>query len=349
MALPVLQTASYLSVVSSADYFDKMRNFLVSTLGWTENLYYNANIKWDTTNPYTGWEAGSNSWLDITSAGHGSQQLRFGMYLFPDPLDSVITSSLVVGGSRNASTYATNTPQTPLSQSAFCWSSAGTINNTISLPRGTIYAAHFFGNAYCFYSVIQTSSGSNIIWGFGSPTLLPSYASRVDAQHLYLPHASANTDANHRWNSTNQAALYYSWCGLDFPNYVNVGQPSGCYYAYIEAAGRIQTTAPDYYLLNTCIPAIGGIQASFPGPYFDVMNNAVQLNTYNSIRPIIQPKVYYKDGATSKWENIGTQPWGNIWFAGLNIGEVLVYGAEQYVAFPNRIGADPYGKCFRVV
>jgi hypothetical protein len=347
MALPVLQTASYLSVVSAADYFDKMRNFLVSTLGWTENLYYNANRQWDTTNPYTGWEAGTHSWLDITSAGHGSQQLRFCMYLTPLTGDAT-TSNLYVGASRNASTYATNTPTNPIGQSAFCWSSAGTANNNISLPQGAIYAAYFFGNAYCFYSVIQTSSGSNIVWGFGSPTLLNT--ARTDAQHLYMPHISANFSADYKWNSANQAALYYSRCGLDFPAYVSFGQPANCFYAYIEGAGRTQTTSPDYYLLNTCIPMTSGVSyTSVPGAYFDVMNSAVQLNTYNTIRPIIQPKVYYKDSITAKWECVGTQPWGNIWFAGLNIGEVLVYGAEQYVAFPNRIGADTYGKVFRVV
>lgn len=343
MSLPILTYATYTSLASGDAYFEKLRDFFV-TLGWTENEYYQANKQWNTSVPY-GWIAGSESWLDVQSNGNGSQLMR---YVFKNEHANATCDTLTVGGSLIGNTYSL-AATIPINQTSLVWDyHAGNVHRKISIPRGTISKCWFFGNDYCMYSVIEVAVGVNIIWGVGSPTLISEYTTRTDCLYVYMPCRSANSDSAHQWENISTTGLAHWWCGLDYPSYSNsFAPPANSLYAYIEGSGRAYIGSNEWGYLNTWLSRDGAVVQS-PAPRFDVMNKAIVLNSYNDIRPIIQPKAYIKHASNNTWKYIGTLPFGNLVSSGCASGDTLTYGSENYLVFPNLLSSWSYGKAFRI-
>jgi hypothetical protein len=209
-----------------------------------------------------------------------------------------------------------------------------------SLPKNSFTGCWFFENGYSFWSVIQPTAGTCFLWGFGRPNLTAEYANIMDfqqvfpANYMYGDWTLLATEADNI-NGTSW------WSGEGFPGNTAGGM---VWTPLCRAEGVADITMNLYY--NLCLPRHSRITCP---TYFDSMNTSVLLNTFNNIRPGIVPDVYLQRATTGIWECIGSLPLAKIRSTGLSIGTHLLYGTEEYIAFPNLSATNSlYGTILRV-
>jgi hypothetical protein len=335
--LPVLTTATYTNLAGGTEYIRRLRNFF-STLGWTENEWHDNNVVWKTLTPF-GWIAGSESFLDVSTTGYGAQAIRFNFRmelsdatrhkLWIAPVDPVVP---------NYSLQATR----PCAQTSphHVWQAPGYFHGT-NMPAGTIPQVWFFGNAHFLASVIQCTTGTNIIWGLGSPTLVDEYQSRTDLWFQWLPQVIGDPMISSQYWDNMLSNPTAWWNGFSYPFLDNPA--SGAAYAYVESAVRDQTNY--YYYTNACQ---GQNALTITGGKFDNLNQIALFNSFSNQRPGIIPSIYIKKVSTQQWSRVGMLPLAYVRSSGIAIGDELDYGGQTYIAFPNRYSTDTTGVIFRV-
>jgi hypothetical protein len=218
----------------------------------------------------------------------------------------------------------------------------GTANDCecFTLPKNSFTGCWFFENGYSFWSVVQPTVGTCFLWGFGTPNLTSEYYAITDIQQVHAP-CWAKSD----WTNLSVAdsgSNQNQWAsGETYPFQMTYSSPG----PYVRADGVAPTTYNVYY--NLCIGRHTNSPAGYT--YFDSMNTSVLLNTFNNIRPGIVPDVYLKRVGSGQWECVGTLPLAKIYSAGLNVGDHLFYGSEEYISFPNlSTAASLYGNLIRI-
>lgn len=328
---------SYTALTDAADVLDKLHTFLVAR-GWTIKEYQTA-VQWKSTTPF-GWISGSETFMDFESpiAAVGSQHYRYHLTSYHyDATDDCIRVG-AVDPSVNSGNYSLiTTHPTIQTANSHIWG-PGSNSYDIRMPRvAGITGCWFFENGYSFWCVIQPTVGTNIIWGLGTPNLLPEYYNVLDVQNIWMPSTPSQS-----WTliTTNPNNFWFS--GDSFPFELAIGSGNT-----VRVEGVIRAYNANYLLLNC---AIGhNTLTGYSSVYFDKLNAAVTINNFNIIRPGIVPDVYVKRLA-GQYECIGSLPLAKIKTSGLAIGDHLIYGSEEFIAFPNLSpSSTDYGTMWRIV
>jgi hypothetical protein len=232
-------------------------------------------------------------------------------------------ASATAGGSPVANPAALYNPAD--NYSTHKWGPGGDGARAFTLPKGSFTGCWFFENGYSFWSVVQPTADTDFLWGFGMPNLTSEYKGILDVQQVYVPCLN-RTD----WTLLSSAdSSYAGWMsGESYPFHMS-GTGGVGPYSYIE--GNMVNTINGTLVYNLVL----GKQTTQGLSYFDNMNDVVLLNSFNNTRSTIVPDVYIKRVATGVWERVGTMPVAKVYFPGLNVGDHLFCGAEEYLVFPN--------------
>jgi hypothetical protein len=282
----------------------------------------------------------------MTTAGEDHHYLgSFTIHATANPLVWTYTmtgtpTNATAGGSPVSAILPTSHPAAQRSSGHIWGPGTASDCDCFTLPKNSFTGCWFFENGHSFWSVVQPTAGTCFLWGFGTPDLTSEYYAITDIQQVFAPCWSSNDWTN--LSVADSGSNQNSWAsGETYPFQMVYASPG----PYVRADGVAPAAYNVYY--NLCM----GRHTNSPTglTYFDSMNTSVLLNTFNNIRPGIVPDVYLKRVGSGQWECVGTLPLAKIYSAGLNVGDHLFYGAEEYIAFPNlSTAASLYGNMIRI-
>lgn len=282
--------------------------------GWTV-VRHLTNVQWKTTSPQS-FIAGTESFLEITSVGYGGQTLHFRFRMQNAGTDAQAEWLEKRGHLGNTTLQAVSTH--PVDQTG-AWDTSG--NKYLSIPTGTIPAVWFFGNSKFIFVVIKCDSTYCNFLSFGSLELIYG-TGETEAQWSGY---SNTTQTNRKWYDKNDE------CPLDKAG-------SNIYY---NGTNKNSSDSGWDFMFTTG----NGITNGKFGTYA----NMVVKNEYSDVRPLWKQMMWMKDTVDGLWFPLGFSPVYRIWHEGLQIGEKVTYGEDEYLTFPMcRLNERQYGIAIQI-
>lgn len=283
------------NLVNHHAFLEELKNFCQAQ-GWTI-VRFLQNVQWKTTSPQS-FIAGTESFLEVLSTGYGSQTLHFRLRMENAGSDSQAEWLHTAGHLGNTTLQSVSTH--PVDQTGI-W----TNNKFLSIPAITIPTVWFFGNDKFILAVIKCDSTYVQFLTFGTLELF----------------ASSETQANfYGWSNTTQTNR--KWYNKNTPCPFDQITDQ----VYYNSARKTSTNAGWNYTLTTG----NGVTNGKFGSYGD----GIVENENLDVRPIQKQLMYVEDSADSLWFTLGWSWIFRVWHEGLQIGERLVYGDQEYICFP---------------
>lgn len=299
---------------------DKIKLFLESQ-GWTID-HYEVNKTWaDTGGGVYAWVAGTEYFLQVSSAGYGAQNMVYRLHAFnqnqvggSSTTSAVIRLTLVDPAATSISPISTH----PTLQNTF----GGTFSREMGIKITDVPIVWLLGYEDKFFiAVIKCSNTVYVEFAFGSPDLVDS--GETQAYFLGKYHDSTTV----HWDTLSAGAA----C-MPFGKYQNT--------LFIE------NTLKDA-LFAFFKDSNEGVTTSGWGPFNYLQN--LQPNSFTNIKPAFkQPVGYNPTGQTGVIKLLGTMPVYLIDMSGYEPGQELVYGSQKYLVFPNIYSTRLYGFSVRV-
>lgn len=280
----------------------KLKDFAVAQ-GWT-NVEYQTSKAWTNLGGGVyGWAAGSEDFLLLTSPGWGSQTLQFRMRVYPTSGDA-LDNTFEIQGHKGTTSYDTGSTH-PLLKTATVWS----INRPWhSLPSSTIPVTWLFGNDKFLMVVCKVDDEFCVFIPFGTFELVDPSETEAD----FLPWNVTAYGPTQRWYS-HQISFPYDFSTAD------------C--IYYDGARKASTGGVNWTMSTST--------NTYSGSKFDNYGRAVLRNIYSAIRPIFKQKFYVQKTSDSRYRLLGSAWVYRIWTEGLQIGQKIKYGSDEYLVFPN--------------
>lgn len=323
----LLNYAVYSNPTSHKDILQKVKTFAV-TQGWNVILE-ELNREWLWDGGKYDWLAGNEDFLWLSSTGNGAQDINIRFRAYGDGLDAQHEQFDVTGIDPLNKTINDASATHPCIQNEKI---PGTIAHRMSLSPGTSTKLWVFGNEYFIYAINQLASDFVQSFGFGSPQLYDS--SETEMMWCITGQYSQNF---YKWY---QYAIQPTYFHTPH-NYQGNDVGSNQYYPfYWETLGVAQTRSRISTYFTTTDGWLGA---------FNRLHYCVTLNEFTGKRVLIKPTIYHKWIATDGlWRPAGTFPLYHIQYSNLQIGQVLDYGGESYMCFPNALATRKYGVAFRI-
>ena len=328
--MSLLSYAVYYNPTSHKDVLSKFRAFALAR-GWTIDKYETSkDWLWDSGNSKYDWLAGTSDFLQIYSNGYGSQTLVFRFHFEGTGADGQSEWCYVTGINPSNRTPDDQSSVVPRIQNTY----NGTRMRYHSLPSGTDVALWLFGNDKFLIAVDQVASNVVLIWYVGTFELFQSTMATVAmARATY-----ANTGASgiSKWY---EAETYPSFFVSPWDNWgVNLSYYSHGWWDGLVVNG--DSLRPNIAFAGD------GVKTWLA---FNEVAHAVRANNFTGKRTLIKQVYFGQRQSDGLWMPIGTAPFYRIEFAGLQIGENIKYGSEEYLVFPNTFSNSKYGNAFRIV
>lgn len=282
----------------------KLKDFAVAQ-GWTL-VNYQTNVQWASIGGGSfGFIAGTEDFLHITSTGFGSQSLQYRLRIQNNAADS-LDGIVYVYGHKGSTSYNASSSTHPAAQTSP--SQLWTIRPEHSFPRGgsPIPTTWIFGNEKFLLVVCKVDNEFCVTMCFGSVDLIDSAETEGD----FYPWKSNTYSTSARWY--NHSVVF----SLDNTLFDCI---------YYDGA-RKTTNAGANFILT---PA-----NSYTNQRFDAYGRCIQKNAYSEIRPIFKQKYYVQKSSDSRYRLLGTGWVYRIWTEGLEIGQKIKYGGNEYLCFP---------------
>ena len=280
----------------------KLKNFAVAQ-GWTL-ISYQTSVQWASIGGgLFGFIAGTEDFLHITSPGFGSQSLQYRLRIqnnVSDSLDGII----YVYGHKGSTSYNTSSSTHPAAQTSP--SQLWTIRPEHSFPRSTIPTTWLFGNEKILMVVCKVDSLFSTSMIFGSVDLVDSAETEGD----FYPWKSGAYGTAQAWYNHN---VIFS---------LDNATADVIYYDGV----RKSSTAGANFILTT--------GNGFTNSIFDGYGRCIQRNIYSDIRPIFKQKFYVQKTSDSRYRLLGTGWVYRLWTEGIEIGQKIKYGSNEYLCFP---------------
>jgi hypothetical protein len=326
--MDVLSYVTHTSVAGTKDWLSKLRSFAIAQ-GWTSVEYQTSKTWASIGGGNYGWVAGNHDFLELNSAGYGSQTLRYRFRAnYIDATDTSLYWGPIDPGYPAYSTTSSTSPEIQNN-----WETNASYR-IISMPTSTFAQCWFFGNSHFIWCVLKVSTTEIISFGFGSPQLATEYQTTTEGQMKWSPCTNVNNGAVYKWNvMTANSGNWFS--GLSW----SPANGSG-FCVWKNAAARYN----NYYRVN--IRIIRDDAQPHTG-MFNMLPYAVCYNSFANQRPIFAPTVFFLNNS-GLWEPVGTLPLGYCVFQGCGIGDTLEYANEDYLVFPNMLSTYKYGYAVRI-
>jgi len=296
----------------------RIREFLIAN-GWTEEEYV-SGMEWlsDGDGTYS-WQLGGDAetFLDMSSQGYnglGNQDMRYRFWVTAsgaDPLAEYLYVSLVDPTDPEVDE---NVSTTPVLQKYVTYLRIG-------IPTGTGLTIHAFDLNTGFPTfatfILQLTDYFNVLFAIGCPDLF------------------VTTDEVWGIWGASTALAYYTITGHN----LQTRQPLAKWNNY--RGGNTGVWQSNHYCGGTY--GWSATNYGFIAPY----GGAVQLNAYAGRRSFIKPIYFCTDDNDQLWP-VGSYPWYYCRWPGLDLGETITYGGQQYVVFPDGFTSKDYGIGMRI-
>lgn len=318
----LLDYVVHLNPTSHKDVLSKIRTFALGK-GWTSVEYQTAKAWTNLGAGVYGWTAGNNDFLQLNSIGYGSQDMTYRFYAEGtalDPLQEWLDCVLTNPNNKVYGTSSTNPwLQNIINASTF---------RSISLSPGTMTALWIFGNQQFIIAVIQVSTTVFQMLYFGTIELFNT------AETEFNIIAINQFNASYKWHQAETHPNYW---------YLLLGGIQIIYDNFwMDAALRSMAT---YYSQNVMLDKL----VIMSGGSYNKLTPVINRNAYSDKRILIKPTVFYLRPSNSIRYPVGNYPFYFINFQGLTAGQVLIYGSEEYIAFPAAFPtSDKFGIAFRI-
>lgn len=319
--MSLLNHQIHYNVSSHKDVLAKIRNFALAR-GWTSD-HYETGVQWaNTGGGYYDWIAGNEDFLQLWSDAHGSQNMVFRFRATgsgADPQEEILHLTGIEPARRaldHASSYH------PVDRYSYTHS----YSRRLSLSPGQMPCLWLFGDDQFIFAIIQMTAG--LVQGlfFGTVELFDT----SDVLYLSLLSQSPSTTLRKWYEAESWLTAFrmpfYFWQDTYNIYWCNTG---------VGGSGTLR-----YNLRFTHEQAQG---------YFNKLDQAVAANNFSGKRTLIKPTVFMQRASDSLWYPVGTFPIYWIVYEGLQIGQTLTYGTEQYLCFPSIYSSAKYGIAARVV
>lgn len=316
---------------SHKDVLSKFRAFALAQ-GWTIDKYETSK-DWLWDGAKYDWLAGNTDFLQIYSNGYGSQDLIFRFHFEGTGVDGQSEGSYITGINPNERTPDDQISTKPYLQDEYM----GSRNvNTNTLPPGAHVALWLFGNDKHLIAVDQVSASIVIMWFVGTFELFnPGMATVAFCRATFIYTSGATV---WKWY---QAESYPNQYVSPWDTYSSSASYS--YYHQYWWDGAWQNG--ERIKPNISFNGSDAVQLHV----FNSLSRAVRANTFTGKRVLIKPTYFGKRVSDDVWMPIGTLPFYRIESSGLQIGESVTYGSEEYLVFPNTFPSRKYGQAFRIV
>lgn len=312
---------------SHKDVLSKIRSFAIAQ-GWTSDKYVTSK-DWLHDGSKYDWLTGTTDFLQLYSNGYGSHELVFRFHWQGNGSDAQAEFGYLTGIKPGNRTPDDQVSAKPYAQNPFC----GRYGYHDSFPSGTHVALWIFGNSKFIIVVDQVSSDTLLQFYFGTIELFDEAMSTFGFTRM-----TQWTGATHRpWYKMKDQEGYFvsPWDG-------GWGTTSGGGYNQFWWDGDV---ASGDRVRHNCRFAYDGSLIHFA---FNSLSRTVRANTFTGKRVLIKPTVFGKRRSDDIWTPIGTFPFYRIECSGLQIGEKVTYGAEEYLVFPNSFAGKKYGTAYRI-
>jgi hypothetical protein len=314
---------------SHKDVLSKIRTFALAR-GWTSDKYVTSkDWLWDSGNSKYDWLAGTTDFLQLYSNGYGTHELTFRFHWQGDGSDAQAEWGYLTGIKVGSRTPNDQSSIKPYIQDTYC----GAYGYSDSFPSGAHVALWLFGNSKFIMVVDQVSSDTVLQFYFGTAELFQQAMSTFGftrmAQWVVTPH--------HHWYTMKdyQTNFISPWDGGWNIN------PGGGYRQFWWDGDECSA---DRVRMNFKFTSADGLTAQA----FNSLGRAVRANTFTGKRVLIKPTIFGKRRSDDVWMPIGTFPFYRIECSGLQIGEKVTYGTEEYLVFPNTFAGKKYGTAYRI-
>ena len=266
--------------------------------------------------------AGTEKYLELYSAGYGSQNLRYRFRSAGSSLGDA-NNRQILGHGHTVALTRPNTqsahPQNQTSKWSIMFTYAG-----IRVQETTIPEVWLFGNSKFIFVVVRHDSQITSSLYFGSIEL-EDFDTSIVGGYAYFP-----IDTNTLWTSY---SMTYNSCFDMFPGSIS---------SYLYYAGDTKAFETDHYHSFRC--AGSNIYLSKLGP---ALPQLVVKNAYSEIRPLTKQIEFVKD-TDGFFIPIGTIPIYRINFNGFVIGQEITYDSDKYLVFPNGMYNNYFGLAVQI-
>jgi hypothetical protein len=333
MSVPILNYQKVLNVNGAQGLLTNLRAFAIAQ-GWTSESYLTGRY-WSTGVGYTTGGTDHMDFLQLFSNGYGNQQLRYRFEAFPD-----IGSQPTVSWFITCPTVPGNPTYNIASSTRGCYQTQWQDSRWYdwNMPNSVFPAAWFFGLGKHFLLwFAQITSEWVICGGIGTPQLLPEFQSHVDDWQMYFAGCY----------SINFPASYWYNIGANSGRWNSISQPgtnsAGWKQMYSPATQYNRSVWNDVVRTNLYMDAAPNLDG-----HFGRLKNVVRYNAFTNKHVGIMPTWFYRDNDTGLWHVIGTYPAILIKNTGFAFGETLLFGTDEYLAFPSTRLSDDQAIAFRI-
>ena len=283
---------------------------------------YRTNVKWDETTPYTGWEAGTESFLQMKTTGYGSQNCIMRFRTIPlyntsgyhdgihshDWNNTVI--EVVMTDPRYPS-YNTGVATHPVDQNPLTENGSRSYRkwNRWALAEAASVFMWIHGNDRVMYVSVQLDAINMTHLSFGVPELIDTAWDGGEFMAGWNIRRDSYWDFKWNYRSSDQS--------MDNPQIRIPG-------SYTKALTGYESIAPAFRETRSWVrPGPGGFdQVLIP-------------SNWSGIRPMEKDLWWYLDNTEGVYRPFAYTPWLYVSFIdGLYIGQELTYGTERYCVLP---------------
>lgn len=369
----LLDYQTHLNVSGGVDLVDKIRSFAVSK-GWVQEEW-RSGYDWledPEENGHYIWTASSNCcYLCLSSSGYGSTSLIIGIAITHSSIgDGEDYLHISVKTSTTYSAYNSLHPfcQNVLSPNSLVYNRerySGMHLGTANIDRiwifgdskyiamiadmdGTFCNALHFGQLEMF----ESSPTNGAMYGF----TYQYYGGEAFTWQDHMTEDSRGEFGVPWWPSVyslylqqRQSSMDICWDDVDADGTtsINSGIPYttiGCnIYLPYSGPGALQNVRPYQYYCNDLYGRETNILVTLPN-----LIPAINLNAFSNKRTMLKPIYFKVSSIDSSMVPICKGNYYFMMFSGLEIGETLTYGTEQYLVFPLSGITCPYGVAFRI-
>ena len=320
------------NVVGANDFLNKLRVFAVAN-GWTQQYYSPEGIWEDQGGGYYDWtdyQGDDQDHLGLYSNGYGGQDLCFrfssgnwSQYPAYDIVDVNCQKPLYSTLDHASSVYP------DYNHITYIWNSIN-YGYCFTTPPGTFPGVWFFGNKYFIGVELQLSSEVVATFMFGTFQQLPEVTSLYPNElNIFHPCYYSFKSQYTQWDDSNSKVA-----GTGYMGYANTpvilidgsGKYSNCYKPNMSS-----------WLNAKCT----GI--------FNKYTNCDCINNFSNRRMLIKPNMFLYQSSIDVWYPAGSLPVYYLKTEGLEIAEVLRFGGEEYMCFPNTKKSFSYGHAWRIL
>ncbi|MCK5605704.1 hypothetical protein KAR91_27665 [Candidatus Pacearchaeota archaeon] len=304
--MTVLVKEEHSSVITHHDMLKKLKTFAQNRT-WSIPIYQPDKVWVDTGGGVYGWAAGSETFLAIQSSGYGSQTLHFRFR--SQAVGSDANHEFIdIGCNKSGETsISTADPTHPVFQDNL----KGGSFRSISFKPTSIPQVWFFGNDRQILVFAKLSTSFVQILACGTAELFDS----AETEGNYCGHSVDST-------VTDEAKWYNA------PTY-----PSKHLIPWDQQEDQILYDGvlkdSTGYRCNILFDETNANAGNFSN-----IGRALKANNFSGNRFLAKPLAYVQRDIDSTYFPIGEYPIFRVVHPGLDIGQQLDFGAEEYIVFP---------------